>query len=152
MPLTFVSGDPLQTAAQTLAFGHNARARVEVDPLQMRLLDIYPAAFASFRKQCQHGRIRPGAFWTWRESQPHLLFLVIRETAQGATRLRYIESALMTLARDYRLYGIDSLAIAPVGSAAEWPLLKPVLVHWLAACPLPVEVYEGDEGGKRENR
>lgn len=146
MSLTFVSGDPLRTGAQTLAFGHNARARMEVGALETRLLDVYPAAFASYRKQCQHGRIQPGVFWTWRESQPHLLFLVIRETPQGATRLRYVESVVMTLARDYHLHGIDSLAIAPLGSASEWPLLKPVLEHWLAACPLPVEVYERYEG------
>lgn len=142
MPLTFVSGDPLLTQMQTLAFGHNARAKMEVGALETRLLDAYPAAFASYRKQCLHGRIRPGELWTWRDSQPHLAFLVVRETPQAATRLRYVEAIVMTIARDYRLYGLDSLAIAPLANNDEWPLLKPVLAHWLAACPLPVEVYE----------
>lgn len=143
MPLTYIAGDPLLTQQQTLAFGHNVRARMEVSALETRLLDAYPAAFASYRKQCQHGRIQPGDFWVWHESQPKLMFLVIRDSAQGATRRRYVESAVMTLARDYRLYGLESLAVAPLGSGDEWPLLKPVLDYWLAACPLPVMVYEG---------
>lgn len=145
MPLSYVSGDPLLTRQQTLVFGYNARAKMEVGALETRLLDAYPAAFASYRKQCQHGRIQPGDFWIWRESHPQLMFWIIRETAQGPTRLRYVETAVMTVARDYRLYGLDSLAIAPLGRSDEWPLLKPVLDYWLAAGPLPVVVYEGYE-------
>ena len=147
MPLTFVSGDPLLTRMQTLAFGHNARARTEVGPLENRLLDAYPAAFASYRKQCHSGRVKPGAIWTWHESQPHLAFFVVRDSAQGATRLRYVESVLMTVARDYRLYSLESLAIVPLGSRDEWPLLKPALDYWLADSPLPVVVYERCEAG-----
>lgn len=147
MPLSFVSGDPLLTRMQTLAFGHNARAKIEVGPLETCLLDSYPAAFASYRKQCHSGRIQAGDFWIWRESQPHLAYFVIRESAQGAARLRYVESIVMTIARDYRLHGLESLAIAPLGSHDEWPLLKPVLGYWLSACPLPVVVYQRYEAG-----
>src|SRR5512145_2666697 len=101
MPLTTVSGDPLLTRAQMLAFGMNARGKTEVGALETRLLDYYPAAFASYRKQCHSGRIQPGAFWTWHESQPQLGFWVVRERPQGATRLRYVEAVVMTIARDY---------------------------------------------------
>jgi hypothetical protein len=142
MPLTFVSGDPLLTRMQTLAFGHNARAKIEVGALETRLLDGYPAAFAGYRKQCHNARVKAGDFWIWRESQPHLAFFVIRDSAQGAARLRYVESIIMTITRDYRLHGLESLAIAPLGSRDEWPLLRPVLEYWLAACLLPIVVYE----------
>jgi hypothetical protein len=142
MPLTYTSGDPLLTRAQILCFGHNARARVEVGALPTRLLDLYPAAFATYRKQCLNRRIKPGAFWIWRESQPALGFLVIRESSVGATRVRFVESVVMTLARDYRLHGLTSLALAPLGDPLEWDALRPVVDHWLSRCPLPVVVYE----------
>jgi len=142
MPITYVSGDPLLTRAQTLAFGHNARGRSELGALETALLHRYPAAFATYGKNCRSRRIKPGAFWTWRESQPHLAFLVVRETSVGATRVRFVESALMTLARDYRLHSLISLAIAPLATSLEWTVLKPVVDYWLRACPLPVTVYE----------
>lgn len=143
MPLTYITGDPLMTEAQTLAFGCNARARTELGTLDVRLFDQFPAAFATYRKQCAQGRLKPGDLWLWRESRPSLLFMVIRETSVGATRPRFVESAVMTIARDYHLYGLKSLSIAPLGDTLEWPALKPILDYWLKACPLPITVYDG---------
>jgi len=145
--LTYVAGDPLLTQAQTLAFSHNARGRAEVDPLHTALLDRYPAAFASFTKLCRHERIKPGEFWIWRDSSPYLMFVVARETAVGMTRARFVESAVLTLARDYRLHGLTSLAVAPFGTALEWPLLKQILDKWFTRLPLPVTVYEQYQPG-----
>ncbi len=154
MPLTLVSGDPLLTDAQTLIFGHNAKARTEVGALEMRLFDLYPAAFATYRKQCSNGRLKPGMVWIWRESKPYLAFMVVRASSVGATRSRYIETGFMTLARDYALYGLTRLAIAPLAGQEEWAALKPLADYWLRACPLPVALYEryepgvkADEGG-----
>jgi len=142
MPITVVTGDPLATSAQTLAFGFNAKVRVEVSGFETRLYDAYPAAFASFRKQCNSGRIKPGMLWMWREIQINLLFLVVRESSVGMTRLRFVENTVMTIARDYPLYGLTSVAIAPLGSREEWVLLRPVVDYWLKPCPLDVTVYD----------
>ena len=69
MPITYVSGDPLLTRAQSLAFGHNAKGRSELGALEIILLHHYPAAFATYGKNCRSGRIKAGGLWTWRESQ-----------------------------------------------------------------------------------
>jgi hypothetical protein len=147
MPIAYVTGDPVLTRAQTLVFGHNAKARTEVGVLEMRLFNLYPAAFATYRKQCANGRIKPGMIWLWRESQPFLAFMVIRASSVGSTRSRYVENGLLTLARDYQLYGLTSLAIAPLGSQEEWVGLRPLMDYWIGLCPLPVVVYERYEAG-----
>ncbi len=149
MPVTFTSGDPLLTQAQVLAFGHNLKARTEVGPLETTLLNQFPAAFATYGKQCRSGRIQTGTFWVWRESQPHLMFMVVRESSVGATRLRFVESALMLLARDYRLHNITSVALMRPCDRKEWPALKPVVDYWLRGSPLPVVVYEEYAPGVR---
>jgi hypothetical protein len=146
MPVTYITGDPLQTRAQTLLFGYNAKAQSELGVLETALYTAFPAAFATYRKQCRGGRIKPGMLWVWRESLPQLGFLIVRESAVGMTRLRFVESVLMLIARDHRLYGLTSLALAPLGNASEWTSLKPVVDYWLGNCPLTVEVYEGDAG------
>lgn len=140
--LTFVKGDPLLTRARLLAFGHNERGRTESGDLETQLHTHYPAAFASYSRQCHGGRIKAGTMWTWRESQPALGFMVVRASPVGATRLRYVENIALTLARDYRTEGITSIAIARLGDALEWPHIKPVLVQWLANIALDCTVYE----------
>lgn len=150
MPITYASGDPLLTHAQTLAFGYNAQGRSEMDPLATALFTRYPAAFATFGKQARHGRIQPGQLWPWTESTPRLLFMVVRETAVGITRGRYVESCAMLLARDYRLYGLTSVAIAPIGTREEWPLLRQLMLNWLSSSSLPVTLYTDYQVGVLE--
>lgn len=137
MPIQFDSGNPLDTPLHTLAFGYNAQGRMESTPLATQLHDRYPTAFASFAKHCRAGKIRPGMCWLWSESQPRLLFMVVRETPVGATRLRYVDAALLLIARDHALYGLESLAIAPLGTLTEWPDIAPLLSTWLQPGPLP---------------
>lgn len=142
MPVVYLSGDPLLTQAQTLAFGHNARAQTQVGKFDLELQNHYPAALSTFRKQCNTGRIKAGSIWMWRESKPQLAFMVVRESSVGSTRQRFVESVVMTVARDASLYGLTSLAIAPLANAEEWAALKPVLDYWLKAASLAIEVYE----------
>jgi hypothetical protein len=142
MTFLYVSGDPLLTRAQFLAFGHNARGRTELGNLETELLNRYPAPFSVFRRQCKTGRVETGTFWLWHESTPSLAFLVIRESSVGATRLRYVQSALLALARDYSLESIHSIAIAPLGHLQEWPEILRLLESWLNPLPIPIIVYQ----------
>lgn len=142
MPLTFVTGDPLLTNAQMLAFGHNAQGRTQTGPLETMLHTRYPAAFASYSKQCRSGRIETGMMWTWRESQPALGFMVVRASSVGATRLRYVENIALSLARDYRRDNIRSIALVRLGGKLEWASIKPVLQRWLGKTELACIVYE----------
>ncbi len=142
MPITYVNGDPLLTRSQMLAFGYNAQGRTEVGPLATELLNRYPAAFATYSKQCRSQRIKAGQLWTWYETQPQLGFLVVRESSVGATRLRYVDGLALQLARDYQRNNIQSIAIAPLGDQAEWPPIKQILERWLQPVALPCTIYE----------
>lgn len=142
MSFQMISGDPLQTQAQVLAFGYNARGRAEVNPLQTTLQYRYPAAFAAFGKQARAGRITPGALWIWREAQPHLAFMVVRESPVGPTRLRFVQHVALTLARDFQLEGIKSVAIAGLCTPSELAPIREVLLQWFERISLPVTLYE----------
>ncbi len=142
MPITYLSGDPLLTSAQFLAFGHNSIGRTELGALESAALQRYPAAFSVYQKQCRRERIETGTYWLWRESTPSLMFLVVRESSVSAARLRFVQSAMLTLARDYGRENIQSLAIAPLGNQYEWPEIKKVIEQWLGQSALSVVVYE----------
>ncbi len=142
MPIQFISGDPLQTTAQVLAFGHNVRGRTELGGIETRLMQIYPPAFAMYGRLCRAGRIKAGELWIWRETKPNLMFMVVRESSVGATRLRYVQSVAIRIAREYPLLGISSLAIAPLGNHYEWDEIRQVLTMWFGKSKLDVTVYE----------
>jgi hypothetical protein len=147
MPIRIVSGDPILTRAQTLAFGYNAKGKNEVMPLETDLRSRYPAAFSAYSKLCRSGRISAGTTWTWSESFPQLMFFVVREAAVGTTRLRHVQSIALALVRDYQLEGLTSLAIAPLGRDHEWPELKRLLETWLAPSPLLTVLYTSYQPG-----
>jgi hypothetical protein len=147
MPLTYLSGDPLLTRQQILAFGSNAAGRTETTPLAAALFNRYPAAFASYGKLCHQGKIQAGMTWYWYESKPALAFMVVRETPVGATRLRQVDAVIMALARDYRTENIRSVAIAPLGANHENEAIREVLDRWLSKTSLPVTAYTGYQPG-----
>lgn len=142
MPITFVSGDPFLTQAQILAFGHNAKGRTEIGTFETALLNRYPAPFATHRRKCQKNRVKSGEYWLWRETKPHLMFMVIRESSVSATRLRYVQAVALTIARSYQMQGYKSIAIAPLGNKLERPEIHKILEVWLRKISLPVIVYE----------
>ncbi len=142
MPTRIVSGDPLLTQAQALAFGHNARGRNESGELEITLMRRYPAAFSLYRKQASRGNLQAGDLHVYREAKPVLVFMVVRNSAVGSTRYRHVQSAALKLARDHHFYLLDSVAIAPLGTSEEWSHLIPALRQWFDLSPLNVIIYE----------
>lgn len=143
MPLELATGDPLTTDAEWLAIGHNARGRIELGDFETRIANLYPAAVAMFQRRARAGKHPAGTFWQWHESQPRLLFLSARDSSVSPVRLRHIQQLFLTLARDYTLYNINSLAIAPLGTPQEQPDIVSIAQMWLAPGALPVTLYHG---------
>ena len=147
MPLISVSGDPLLTACQVLAFGYNARGQSESRAEQIHLYQSYPAMFSLYRRQARKGKIKSGTVWQWNETTPNFALWIIRETPFGATRIRYVQSIVMSFVRDYQLYDIRSLALIRPGTPIEYQELYPILEQWLHPLPIPIVVYETYESG-----
>lgn len=141
VPITFMEGDPLTSDAQTLAVGHNAKGRVELGITETRLMYAHPTAFATYQRRARAGKHSAGGVWLWQEKPRNVLFMIVRESSVGATRLRYVQAIAMMLARDYRLYGIQSLAIAPLGNAYERAEIEGVLATWFRLSALSVCAY-----------
>lgn len=147
MPLITVSGDPLLTDCQVLAFGYNARGQSESRDEQIHLSQSFPAMFATFKRQARKGKFKAGDVWRWNETTPYFNIWIIRESPFGATRIRYVQSIVMSFVRDYQLYDIRSLALIRPGNIYEYEEFEPILQQWLAPLPIPIVVYNGYEVG-----
>ena len=142
MPLYTVAGDPLFTRCQTLALGYNARGQSESRDELVAIVQEYPVTFASFQRQTRKDKIVAGNIWMWTESIPQLQIWIMRDSAFGASRIRYVQSIAMSFARDYLLYGINSLALVRPGTDIEYPEFQPILQQWLNPLPIPIYLYE----------
>lgn len=143
MPLTYVQGDPLLTSASHLALAHNAKGRLEPDAFATAALRRHPVAFSTYRRKSRQGQHSAGDIFLWMEASPALLFLVVRPSSVSSIRLRTVQQCLLTLIRDYHLYGISSLALAPFGTPAEQAEIHLLYDQWLATSPLQVAIYDG---------
>jgi hypothetical protein len=142
MAVTFTTGDIFATRAQALAVGLNSVGRIEVAPFFTALHDRYPAFMADYQKRGHAGKLVPGDIWIWRESQPWLAGLIVRETPQGATRLRYVEAALLNLSKNWEREGIVSLAVMQFISAPDWTPIRALFDEYFGRSALQLMVYE----------
>lgn len=142
MPITVVRGDIFLTASQALAIGLNAAGRLEVAPVYTALHDRFPVFVADYHKRGRAGQLAPGGVWVWPESQPQLMGLVVRETPQGAARLRFVEAALLNLVRACERSALRSLALLQPGDEPDWPAIRHLVTQHLGPLPLPVTFYE----------
>jgi len=147
MPLKIVDGDPLLTTCPVLGIGYNAKGRTETTPFAMAAMRRYPAAFSTYTRQARKDRQQVGTAFGWNESKPRLLFMTVRASSVGATRLRYVQQIALTLVRDYRLLQLDTLAIAPLGDQYEMPEILRLFENWFAKSKLTVIAYNQYEEG-----
>jgi len=147
MPLITVSGDPLLTDCQVLAFGYNVRGQSESRDEQIHLAQNFPAMFATFKRQARKGKLKAGQIWQWNETTPNFAIWIVRQSPFGATRIRYVQSIVMSFVRDYQLYDIQSLALIRPGTEFEYEEFEPILQQWLDPLPISIVLYDGYESG-----
>ncbi len=144
MSITFVRGNLFLTGAQAIAVGLNASGRLDASPIFTALHDRCPAFISDYHRRGRAAMLAPGDVWVWHESQPWLVGMVVRDTPQGATRLRYVETAMLNLYHNWEREGLRSLALAPLSEGEEWPPVRDVLQQYLSRIALSVTVYEPD--------
>lgn len=147
MSVTFVRGDIFLTQAGAIAIGLNAAGRVEVSPFYKALYDRFPVFTSEHRRKGRAGLWTPGDVWLWRDSRPWLIGLIVRETPQGATRLRYVEAAMLNLYQNWERDGLRDLALMRLAADEEWPAVRKIVQDSLSRIALPVCVYENYDPG-----
>jgi hypothetical protein len=138
----FVQGDIFLTRAQVIAVDLNADGHLGVSPLFTTLSDRYPVFVSDYHRRCRGEALAPGDIWLWRDGQPWLMGMVVRETPHSATRLRYVEAALIHLYKNWEREGLSSLAIARLAEGSDWLPARGIIEYYLSGTDLPVTVYE----------
>jgi hypothetical protein len=142
MSVESVRGDVFLTHMQVIGIGIDSAGRLGTSALYTALHDRCPVFVSECRKRGRAGALAPGSVWIWREAVPWVAGMVVRETPQGATRLRYVEAAMLNLYRSREQEGLLSLAVMRLGDDTEWPAVRRIVEAYLDQLELPAVIYE----------
>jgi uncharacterized protein YwgA/O-acetyl-ADP-ribose deacetylase (regulator of RNase III) len=105
----------------------------------------FPAMHDDYVQRCKRGEVRLGRPYLYRQPEPPwILNFPTKDHWRSMSRLSDIEKGLEYLLGRYKSWGIESLAMPPLGSGhggLEWHVVGPTLHRYLSRLEIPVELY-----------
>ncbi len=137
-------GDLFHSNAQTLVNTVNC-VGVMGKGVALEFKKRFPDVFEDYKTRCEHEQVRLGEPYLCRRLlQPWVLNFPTKDHWRSVSRLDDIVSGLEFLERNYREWGIQSLAVPPLGCGhgqLEWRVVGPTLFRHLSRFDIPVELY-----------
>lgn len=137
-------GDIFKSSAQTLVNTVNCvgvMGKGIALGFRKRFLEMHD----DYVQRCQRGEVKLGRPYLYkRADQPWILNFPTKDHWRSMSRLSDIEVGLEYLEAHYREWGIESLAVPPLGSGhggLEWQVVGPTLYRHLETLDVPVELY-----------
>ncbi len=108
--------------------------------------DRYPEMFKDYVARCERDEVRPGAPYLFKESMfsPLIINFPTKSDWRAASRIQDIEKGLRILTEKYKEWGIESIAIPPLGCGNGqllWESVGPLIYQYLSQWDIPVEMY-----------
>lgn len=137
-------GDIFQSKAQTLVNTVNT-VGVMGKGIALEFRKRFPQMYEDYRRRCEAGEVRLGRPYLYRTLiPPWILNFPTKEHWRSVTRLDSVIEGLEYLVAHYDEWGIQSLAVPPLGSGQgrlEWRVVGPTLFRHLERLEIPVELY-----------
>jgi len=144
--VTTLVGDLFKSRAQTWVNTVNC-VGVMGKGIALGFRDRFPEMFRDYERRCEEGRVRLGEPYLYRPKDGKLPWIINFPTKQhwrAVSTLSDIESGLKYLVEHCREWGVESLAVPPLGCGngqLDWEIVGPTLYRYLARLDIPVELY-----------
>jgi O-acetyl-ADP-ribose deacetylase (regulator of RNase III) len=142
--VTAREGDIFKSDAQTLVNTVNC-VGVMGKGIALGFRKRFLAMHDDYVRRCERGEVKLGRPYLYRRSdRPWILNFPTKDHWRSMSRLADIEEGLDYLEAHYRDWGIESLAVPPLGSGhggLEWQVVGPTLYGHLERLDIPVELY-----------
>ncbi len=139
-----VIGDIFQSKMQTLVNTANT-VGVMGKGLALEFKNRFPDMFEDYVRRARAGEVKLGHPYLFKRLvPPWILVFPTKEHWRSVSRLSDIEAGLEHVRRNYRQWGITSIAVPPLGCGLgqlEWSIVGRTLYRHLAELDIPVELY-----------
>jgi len=142
--LDVVTGNILESDAQTLVNTVNC-VGVMGKGIALAFKQRFPDMYKDYVGRCRRGEVKLGRPYLYRGlHRQWVLNFPTKEHWRSVSRLEDITRGLEYLKGHYREWGIESLAVPPLGCGngqLEWRVMGPVLYRCLEQLDIPVTLY-----------
>lgn len=104
----------------------------------------YPEMFKDYVERCSRGEVRLGQPYVYRADDHIIINFPTKQHWRAVSRLEDIISGLNHLEKHYKDWGIESIAVPPLGCGngqLEWSVVGPTLHRHLSRLSIPVELF-----------
>lgn len=144
MIIAEVGGNILESTAQTLVCPVNTFGAMGKG-LALDFRNAYPGLYPAYQQACHNGVFAKKGFFVFTHSEARkILCLPTKHNWKYRSRIEWIDQALLRLVRDYRDYGITSLAVPALGcglGGLDWECVYNLIKHHLNQIEINVTVY-----------
>ena len=137
-------GDLFESSAQTLVNTVNC-VGIMGKGIALEFKKRFPDMYEDYVARCAAGEVKLGRPYLYRTLfQPWILNFPTKEHWRSVSKLSDIIAGLEYLHDHYREWGIESLAVPPLGCGhgqLEWRVVGPTLYRYLASLDIPVDLY-----------
>lgn len=137
-------GDILESKAETLVNTVNC-VGVMGKGIALEFKKRFPEMYADYIERCNRGEVKPGLPYLYRTLlPPQIVNFPTKDHWKSVSRITDIERGLKYLVAHYKEWGLDSLAIPPLGCGngqLEWRAIGPLIYRYAKQMNVPVEMY-----------
>jgi len=137
-------GDMFKSKAQTLVNTVNL-VGVMGKGIALRFREQFPEMFEDYVARCKRGEVKLGEPYLFkRANPPWIINFPTKDHWRSLSKVDDIVRGLKHLLAHYEEWGIQSLAVPPLGCGQgqlEWRIVGPILYRHLSKMDIPVELY-----------
>ena len=142
--VTTLIGNLFESRAQTLVNTVNC-VGIMGKGVALLFKERFPDMFEDYQQRCERGEVKLGRPYLFKRLvTPWIVNFPTKEHWRSVSRLSDIVDGLVWVKRHYKMWGITSLGVPPLGcgqGGLEWRVVGPTLHRHLAELDIPVELY-----------
>jgi O-acetyl-ADP-ribose deacetylase (regulator of RNase III)/uncharacterized protein YwgA len=105
----------------------------------------YPEMFEDYAARCRRGEVKPGIPYLYSTLfPPQIINFPTKSHWRAASRIGDIEKGLKLLVGKYREWGVESIAVPPLGCGNGqllWETVGPLIYKYLNKLDIPIKLY-----------
>ena len=138
-------GNIFESGAQTIVNTVNC-VGIMGKGIAAQFKERYPDMFKDYVARCERNELKPGIPYLYKESMfsSQVVNFPTKSDWRAASHIDDIEKGLRILTQKYKEWGIESIAVPPLGCGNGqllWEAVGPLLYKYLSQWDIPVKMY-----------
>lgn len=143
--ITIVDGNLLHSTKQTLVNTVNCKGAMGKG-IAEQFKKLFPAMFEDYKLRCDKESVKPGVPYVYKAADGKLILnFPTKDHWKNDSNLVWIQKGLDIIKKNYKEWGITSLALPPLGcgnGGLNWRTVRKMIIGTLGDIDIPIEIYQ----------